>query len=73
MNRKLGQSILIAACTGIGPLALNLYLPSLPQVQTEFSAGVSAVQATISLALLGFGLGLVLLGPLSDRLAGALR
>ena len=67
MNRKLGQSILIAACTGIGPLALNLYLPSLPHVQAEFSAGVSAVQATISLALLGFGLGLVFLGPLSDR------
>jgi MFS transporter, DHA1 family, multidrug resistance protein len=67
VTRKLGQSILIAACTGIGPLALNLYLPSLPEVQSEFSAGVSAVQATISLALLGFGLGLVLLGPLSDR------
>jgi MFS transporter, DHA1 family, multidrug resistance protein len=67
VRRKLGQSFLIAACTGIGPLALNLYLPSLPLVQSEFSAGVSAVQSTVSLALLGFGLGLVLLGPLSDR------
>ncbi len=48
-------------------MALNLYLPSLPLVQAEFSSGVSQVQATISLALLGFGLGLVILGPLSDR------
>ncbi len=48
-------------------MALNLYLPSLPLVQEQFSAGVSAVQVTVSLALLGFGLGLVFLGPLSDR------
>ncbi|MEO8308545.1 MAG: MFS transporter [Pseudomonadota bacterium] len=67
MKRSFGQAALIAACTGIGPLALNLYLPSLPLVQAEFSAGVSAVQMTISLALLGFGAGLVFLGPLSDR------
>ena len=67
LDRNLRQSVLIATCTGIGPMALNLYLPSLPLVQAEFSAGVSAVQSTISLALLGFGLGLVLLGPLSDR------
>jgi DHA1 family bicyclomycin/chloramphenicol resistance-like MFS transporter len=67
VKRSFGQAALIAACTGIGPMALNLYLPSLPLVQAEFSAGVSAVQITISLALLGFGLGLVFLGPLSDR------
>jgi MFS transporter, DHA1 family, multidrug resistance protein len=67
LDRNLSQSVLIAACTGIGPLALNLYLPSLPHVQAEFAVDVSAVQSTISLALLGFGLGLVMLGPLSDR------
>jgi MFS transporter, DHA1 family, multidrug resistance protein len=67
VKRSFGQAALIAACTGIGPMALNLYLPSLPLVQAEFSSGVSEVQATISLALLGFGLGLVFLGPLSDR------
>jgi DHA1 family bicyclomycin/chloramphenicol resistance-like MFS transporter len=67
VKRSFGQAALIAACTGVGPMALNLYLPSLPLVQAEFSAGVSQVQATISLALLGFGMGLVILGPLSDR------
>jgi DHA1 family bicyclomycin/chloramphenicol resistance-like MFS transporter len=67
VKRSFGQAALIAACTGIGPMALNLYLPSLPLVQAEFTSGVSQVQMTISLALLGFGLGLVFLGPLSDR------
>jgi MFS transporter, DHA1 family, multidrug resistance protein len=67
VKRSFGQAALIAACTGVGPMALNLYLPSLPLVQAEFSSGISQVQTTISLALLGFGLGLVILGPLSDR------
>lgn len=67
MNRNLGQMVLLAACTSLGPLALNLYLPSVPQVQAQFGAGVADVQVTVSLPLVAFGLGLVLLGPLTDR------
>jgi DHA1 family bicyclomycin/chloramphenicol resistance-like MFS transporter len=64
---RLGQVVLLAACTAIGPLSLNIYLPSLPFVQQAFGADVASVQLSISLALLGFGLGLAVLGPLSDR------
>ncbi|MEO8314066.1 MAG: MFS transporter [Pseudomonadota bacterium] len=67
MRQHLGRMVLLAACTSLGPLSLNLYLPSVPTVQTHFGATVAAVQATVSLALLAFGLGLVLLGPLTDR------
>ncbi|MDR2216223.1 MAG: MFS transporter, partial [Nevskiaceae bacterium] len=67
MRRRFDQVLVLAACTGIGPLALNLYLPALPLIQREFGAGVSEVQLTVSLSLLGYGLGLLLLGPLSDR------
>jgi MFS family permease len=65
MARRLDQVLLLGACTAAGPLALNLYLPALPLVQQDFAAGVSEVQFTVSLSLLG--LGLLLLGPLSDR------
>jgi MFS transporter, DHA1 family, multidrug resistance protein len=58
---------LLAACAVLGPLQLNVYLPSLPLVQQEFSAGLAEVQWTISLAMAAFGLGLLLFGPLSDR------
>ncbi len=58
---------LLAACAVLGPLQLNVYLPSLPLVQQEFAADVADVQWTISLAMAAFGLGLLLLGPLSDR------
>ena len=58
---------LLAACAVLGPLQLNVYLPSLPLVQQEFDADVAGVQWTVSLAMAAFGLGLVLLGPLSDH------
>ncbi len=67
MRHHLGLMILLAACTSLGPLSLNLYLPSVPAVQAHFSASVAEVQATVSSALLAFGAGLVLLGPLTDR------
>lgn len=67
LTRRFWRMALLAACTSLGPLSLNLYLPSVPAVQTHFSASVAEVQTTVSLALLAFGLGLVLLGPLTDR------
>ncbi|MFO7326486.1 MAG: MFS transporter, partial [Pseudomonadota bacterium] len=67
VKRNPGQMVLLAACTSLGPLALNLYLPSVPEVQAQFGASVADVQATVSLPLVAFGLGLVLLGPLTDR------
>lgn len=67
MRRHFGRMVLLAACTSLGPLSLNLYLPSVPAVQKHFSASVAEVQATVSLALLAFGLGLMLFGPLTDR------
>jgi DHA1 family bicyclomycin/chloramphenicol resistance-like MFS transporter len=67
VKQRFGRMVLLAACTSLGPLSLNLYLPSIPVVQAHFGATVAAVQATVSLALLAFGLGLVLLGPLTDR------
>jgi MFS transporter, DHA1 family, multidrug resistance protein len=67
MNRRFGRMGLLAACTSLGTFSLNLYLPSIPAVQMRFRATVAEVQATVSLALLAFGLGLVLLGPLTER------
>ena len=67
MTRHFGRMALLAACTSLGPLSLNLYLPSVTAIQAQFDASVAEVQATVSLPLLAFGLGLVLLGPLTDR------
>ena len=59
--------IILVAVTAVNPLALNLYVPSMPSVQEEFSALAAVVQLTLSLGLLGTALIQLAIGPLSDR------
>lgn len=53
---------------GLQPLATDLYLPALPQLQLGFAAHVSQTQLTLTGFLLAFGCSQILWGPLSDRL-----
>ncbi|HAT85423.1 MAG TPA: Bcr/CflA family drug resistance efflux transporter, partial [Rhizobiales bacterium] len=59
--------LILVAVTAVNPLALNLYIPSMPSVQSEFSASASMVQLTLSLGLLGTAFIQLLIGPLSDQ------
>ena len=58
---------LLALLTALGPLAMDLYLPSLPAIAAAFGAPLADVQLTISSYLIGFAGGQILYGPLSDR------
>jgi DHA1 family bicyclomycin/chloramphenicol resistance-like MFS transporter len=59
--------VLLAAIAALGPIATNLYLPALPAVQVHFGVSVSAAQATFSVALASFAVGLLAWGPIADR------
>lgn len=58
---------LLALLTALGPLAMDLYLPSLPAIAAAFAAPLADVQLTISSYLVGFAGGQIIYGPLSDR------
>ena len=58
---------LLALLTAIGPLSVDLYLPSLPDIGQTLAASAADVQLTISSYLIGFALGQIVHGPLSDR------
>ena len=58
---------ILVAITAVNPLALNLYVPSMPSVQETFQAPASLVQLTLSLGLMGTGLIQLVIGPLSDQ------
>jgi DHA1 family bicyclomycin/chloramphenicol resistance-like MFS transporter len=58
---------LLGALTAIGPLSTDMYLPSLPAIGDVFGTGVAQVQLTLSAFLIGFAVGQVIYGPLSDR------
>ncbi|QFU14900.1 multidrug effflux MFS transporter [Microvirga thermotolerans] len=63
----LALTVLLALLTSLGPLSTDMYLPALPAIAAEFSAGTGQVQLTLSAFLFGFAAGQFLYGPVSDR------
>ena len=57
---------LLALLTAIGPLSVDLYLPSLPEIGRVLGAPTAEVQLTISSYLIGFAGGQIIYGPVSD-------
>jgi MFS transporter, DHA1 family, multidrug resistance protein len=60
-------TLLLAALTALGPLSIDMYLPSLPDIGRALAAPTARVQLTISSYLIGFAAGQIIYGPLSDR------
>ncbi|HEX3709683.1 MAG TPA: multidrug effflux MFS transporter [Pseudolabrys sp.] len=58
---------LLAGLSAFGPLTTDMYLPSLPDIAHRLSASTAQVQFTISAYLIGFAIGQIIYGPLSDR------
>ncbi|MEM7425405.1 MAG: multidrug effflux MFS transporter [Pseudomonadota bacterium] len=58
--------ILIAIST-IGPLAMNIFVPSIPGLMHEFSVSSGTVQLTLTIYLAGLAVSQLFYGPLSDR------
>jgi len=57
----------LALLLGLQPVSTDLYLPALPALAAEFGGAVGLSQLTLSVLLLAFGFGQLLLGPVSDR------
>ena len=64
---SLACTLSIALLVALGPLATDMYLPSLPGLADEFATSAGRVQLTLSLFLAGFALAQIIYGPLSDR------
>ena len=59
--------VLIVALTSLGPLSTDFYLPALPAIARALHTDSAGAQLTLSVYLLGFGAGQLILGPFSDR------
>lgn len=60
-------TLLLAMLTGLGPLSVDMYLASLPEISRLLHAPPSQVQLTISVYLVGLACAQIVFGPLSDR------
>jgi len=57
----------LGAVAAIGPLSNDLYVPSMSIVADALGVTGAAVQLTMSSVLIGFSMGALIYGPLSDR------
>ncbi|GIF06619.1 multidrug effflux MFS transporter [Actinoplanes siamensis] len=66
LGRRFGIVLVLGFLTALGPLTIDMYLPSLPTITTDLHAGAAAVQLTLTGTLVGLAFGQLLVGPLAD-------
>ena len=60
--------VFVAGLAALGPLSIDAYLPTLPDLAQDFGVSMSAANLTVSAFMLGMALGQFIGGPLSDQL-----
>lgn len=66
ISKKYALIGLLGALVAFGPLSIDMYLPSLPQMSLDLSVSAQQIQKTITVFLIGFSIGMLFYGPLSD-------
>jgi MFS transporter, DHA1 family, multidrug resistance protein len=66
-HRKAELIVLLGAVTAFAPVSIDMYLPALPALGTEFGASAGHVQLSVASFFLGLAVGQGFYGPLSDR------
>lgn len=64
----MARVLLLAVLTAFAPMAVDMYLPSLPTMGADLGGNAGEIQWTLSAFMIAFGLGQLAYGPLSDRL-----
>jgi DHA1 family bicyclomycin/chloramphenicol resistance-like MFS transporter len=59
--------LVLGGLTATPPLAMDMYLPALPEVTRSLHAPAATVQLTLTACLAGMALGQLVVGPMSDR------
>ncbi len=66
MTKRPGLPILIALAT-IGPMALNIFMPSMPRIAEEMGVPYATIQYALTLYLFSIAVSQLFIGPISDR------
>ena len=66
--RRGGMIALITMCNAIAPLSTDMYMPALPDMASYFKAADSTMNLTLVVFFLFFALGILVFGPISDKI-----
>src|SRR5256712_12533212 len=61
------MTLILGALIAVAPLAMDIYLASMPSMTRALAATPEHVQLTLSVYMYGWGAAQLLAGPLSDR------
>ena len=60
-------SILLAIVVALTPFAIDMYLPAMPAMAAYFATGIEQIEISMPLFLIGFAMGQIVGGPVSDN------
>ncbi len=60
-------SVLLAIVVALTPFAIDMYLPAMPAMAEYFATGIEQIEISMPLFLIGFALGQIVGGPVSDN------
>ena len=63
----LRPALVLGLMSCIGPFAIDMYLPAMPDIGAHLSASVQAMQGTITAYFIAFGVAQLLYGPWADQ------
>ncbi|MFJ2553561.1 multidrug effflux MFS transporter [Microbacterium sp. NPDC087591] len=66
-RRRILYILLLGALTALGPFTIDLYLPAFPVLEEDFQTTAAAIQLTLTGTMIGFAIGQLVVGPLSDK------
>ncbi|WP_437609789.1 Bcr/CflA family multidrug efflux MFS transporter [Erwinia sp. V71] len=65
-NSSVGLVVILGLLAMLMPLSIDMYLPALPQIASEFGVSAGSVQMTLNIYIFGFAVGQLFYGPLAD-------
>jgi DHA1 family bicyclomycin/chloramphenicol resistance-like MFS transporter len=65
--RSAAYVAMLLGLSSFGPLTMSIYTPVMPLIGSDLAAGADAVKFTLTTYMLGFAVGQLFYGPLSDR------
>ena len=65
-SRFFKTALILGLLSAIGPFAIDMYLPALPEIGASLGAQVGAVQWSLTAFFIALGLGQLFYGPVSD-------
>lgn len=65
-SRFLGVALVLGLLSAIGPFAIDMYLPALPDIGSSLRADIGPVQMSLTVFFVALGAGQLVYGPVSD-------